>query len=271
MFSLKATIRTIRKLQPLNYEWNFGDGSPLSNVPNPAHTFTTPGTAPTQFTVTLKVTDNLGLQDQTTMIISVNNSPPNVTITSPLDGTLYPLTGETIYPLRAEVTDLEHSAGELSYKWQTTLHHEQHSHPEPVDTSPETTTNISPLGCDGETYFVTISLTVTDAAGLSTTKTVTLSPDCSSLSKITPSITWPDPAPIIVGTPLGATQLNAVATSNGSPVPGTFTYTPSAGTVLPVGNSQELAVTFTPTNTTLYNPASKIVTIHVNAVPKLRR
>ena len=129
--------------------------------------------------------------------------------------------------------------------------------------------SVSPLGCDGETYFVTISLTVTDAAGLSTTKTVTLSPDCSSLSKITPLITWPDPAPIIVGTPLGATQLNAVATSNGSPVPGTFTYTPSAGTVLPVGNSQELVVTFTPTNTTLYNPASKLVTIHVNAVPKI--
>ena len=149
------------------------------------------------------------------------------------------------------------------------MHHQSHSHPEPVDTSPETTTSVSPLGCDGETYFVTISLTVTDAAGLSTTKTVTLSPDCSSLSKITPAITWPDPAPIIVGTPLGATQLNAVATSSGSPVPGTFTYTPSAGTVLPVGNSQGLVVTFTPTNTTLYNPASKLVTIHVNAVPKI--
>ncbi len=89
----------------LAYEWNFGDGSPLSNVPNPAHTFTTAGTSPTQFTVSLRVTDNLGLQNQTTLIISVNNSPPNVNITSPLDGTLYPMTGETIYPLRAKVTD----------------------------------------------------------------------------------------------------------------------------------------------------------------------
>ena len=165
----------------LSYQWNFGDGSPLSNVANPAHTFTTPGTTPTQFTVTLKVTDNGGLQAQTTMIISVNNTAPNVTITSPLDGTLYPLTGETIYPLRATVTDLEHSASQLSYKWQTTLHHEQHSHPEPVDTSPETTTQRLAPGVRGETYFVTISLTVTDAAGLSTTKTVTLYPDCRSV------------------------------------------------------------------------------------------
>ncbi len=254
---------------PLSYEWNFGDGSPLSNVANPAHTFTTAGTSPTQFTVSLKVTDNLGLQNQTTLIISVNNSPPNVTITSPLDGTLYPMTGETIYPLRATVTDLEHSANELSYKWQTTLHHEHHLHPEPVDTSPETTTNISPVGCGDETYFFTVSLTVTDGAGLSTTKTVTLSPDCNSIVKITPLITWPEPAAIIVGTPLSATQLNAEASHNGFAIPGTFTYTPAAETILPVGNSQELTVTFTPNTTALYNSASKIVLIHVNAVPKI--
>ena len=116
-----------------------------------------------------------GLENQTTLTISVNNSPPNVTITSPVDGTLYPLTQEMIYPLRATVTDNEHSAGQLSYKWQTTLHHDNHTHPEPIVTSPEATTHVSPLGCDGETYSVVVSLTVTDAAGLSTTTTSTLS------------------------------------------------------------------------------------------------
>ena len=126
-----------------------------------------------------------------------------------------------------------------------------------------------PWGAADETYFFTISLTVTDGAGLSTTKTVTLSPDCSSIVKITPLITWPEPAAIIVGTPLSATQLNAEASHNGFAIPGTFTYTPAAETILPVGNSQELAVTFTPTSTALYNSASKIVTIHVNAVPKI--
>jgi hypothetical protein len=174
------------------------------------------------------------------------------------------LTGETIYPLRASVTDAEHSASQLSYKWQTTLFHEQHSHPEPVDTLPETTTRISPLGCDGETYFVTITLTVTDAAGLSTTKTVTLYPDCEKKVKVTPVINWSTPAPIAVGTALSSTQLNATASYNDSTVEGTFVYTPLAGTVLSLGTGQELAVSFTPTDTTVYNPASQTVTIDVN-------
>jgi hypothetical protein len=46
-------------------------------------------------------------------------------------------------------------------------------------------------------------------------------------------------------------------------VPGTFTYNPAAGTVLPAGNGQTLSVTFTPTDTTDYTPATARVTINV--------
>src|SRR6185503_12512722 len=60
----------------------------------------------------------------------------------------------------------------------------------------------------------------------------------------TPVITWPAPAPIVVGTALSATQLNATTT-----VAGTFAYTPASGTVLPLGTGQTLSVTFTPTDT----------------------
>ena len=45
-----------------------------------------------------------------------------------------------------------------------------------------------------------------------------------------PTITWPAPAAITNPTPLSATQLNATAS-----VPGTFVYTPAAGTVLAAG------------------------------------
>jgi Divergent InlB B-repeat domain len=79
--------------------------------------------------------------------------------------------------------------------------------------------------------------------------------------QITPVITWPAPAPITFGSALSSVQLNATTT-----VPGTFTYTPPAGTVLPVGPNQPLSVTFTPNDTTVYLPAAANNTITVNPV-----
>jgi len=70
-------------------------------------------------------------------------------------------------------------------------------------------------------------------------------------------LTWPQPAPITYGSALTGTQLNASAN-----VPGTFVYTPAAGTVLSAG-SQSLSVTFTPTNNT-FKPATTTVALQVN-------
>ena len=58
-----------------------------------------------------------------------------------------------------------------------------------------------------------------------------------NVAKATPSLTWSNPADIIYGTALSATQLNATASTAG-----TFTYTPAAGTVLSSGNNQNLHV-----------------------------
>ncbi|QHT70947.1 PKD domain-containing protein [Rhodocytophaga rosea] len=171
---------------PLTYEWNFGDGSAISTEANPSHTFTTNTAVPTKFTVTLKVSDNIAT-DQTTLVISANNTPPNVTITSPVNNGLYSINEETTLNLRATVTDQEHSASQLSYQWQTTLHHEDHMHPEPIDTQKQTTTTIDPIGCDGQSYFYRITLTVTDGAGLSTTKEVRLYPNCGG-TNILPTV-----------------------------------------------------------------------------------
>jgi hypothetical protein len=76
-------------------------------------------------------------------------------------------------------------------------------------------------------------------------------------------ITWANPANIVYGTALDATQLNATAKFNGTAVPGTFTYSPVAGTVLNVGQQQTLSVSFTPTDAANYNGASKTVQINV--------
>ena len=71
-------------------------------------------------------------------------------------------------------------------------------------------------------------------------------------------ITWTKPAAITYGTPLSSTQLDAT-----SSVPGTFTYSPAAGTVLTAG-TQTLSVTFTPTNATDYRSSTDSVTITVS-------
>ena len=51
---------------------------------------------------------------------------------------------------------------------------------------------------------------------------------------------------------------------------GTFTYTPSAGTVLTAGSGQTLSVSFTPTDTTDYTTATATATINVaKATPSI--
>ena len=73
-----------------------------------------------------------------------------------------------------------------------------------------------------------------------------------------PAITWANPAGIVYGTALSATQLNATTT-----VAGTFVYDPPAGTVLQYGAGQILSVTFTPDDLVTYAPATATVTIDV--------
>ena len=79
-----------------------------------------------------------------------------------------------------------------------------------------------------------------------------------TVDKATPTITWANPADITYGTALSATQLNATAS-----VPGAFVYTPAAGAVLNAGAGQTLGTTFTPTDGTNYNTATKTVALNV--------
>lgn len=76
--------------------------------------------------------------------------------------------------------------------------------------------------------------------------------------KAMPEIVWTNPAAIVYGATLGAEQLNATAN-----VPGTFTYTPPAGTILTANNSHWLSVTFVPDDTDSYVQAAASVTQQV--------
>jgi Bacterial Ig-like domain (group 3)/FG-GAP-like repeat/MBG domain (YGX type) len=77
------------------------------------------------------------------------------------------------------------------------------------------------------------------------------------VSKANPVITWPTPSSITYGSALTASILNATAS-----VPGAFTYTPSAGTVLSAG-SHLLSVSFSPTDSTDYATLTSTASINV--------
>lgn len=79
------------------------------------------------------------------------------------------------------------------------------------------------------------------------------------VSQVTPTVTWATPASIVSGTSLSSTQLNASAS-----VPGTFAYSPVAGTILPIG-PHTLSVTFTPNDTTDYAPVTASAEITVDS------
>jgi len=91
---------------------------------------------------------------------------------------------------------------------------------------------------------------------------ITFLPGQLAITKATPTITWNNPADIAPGVPLGTAQLNATAS-----VPGTFVYTPLAGTVLPIGNAQPVSVAFAATDSVDYNSAAASVTINVKSAP----
>lgn len=82
---------------------------------------------------------------------------------------------------------------------------------------------------------------------------------CSE-DKEEPIIFWENPTSIVYGTALGDRELNATAT-----VPGTFTYTPAAGTILKQGDAQPLVVDFVPQDVSKYTVASASVVIDVSS------
>ena len=101
-----------------------------------------------------------------------------------------------------------------------------------------------------------------DAAGNGNTISSSIDNTVTFSQITTPVITWANPADIVYGTALSASQLSATAS-----VPGSFIYTPGAGTVLLAGDGQILHVDFTPTDNFHYTTAAADVIINVTPAP----
>jgi len=193
---------------PLSYSWNFGDGSALGTGINPMHTFPSSGGAPVGYTVTLTVTDTGNLTSQTTLQVAANDTPPSVTILSPIDGSYYdPLVASTVN-LTALVIDAQSSDNQLLYQWQTILHHNEHNHASPADTQHTTTTVLSPTGApDGvNIFYYRILLTVTDPQGLTTSREARLYPT-PGIINTPPTITSVPNQIVTVNTPIAPLTL----------------------------------------------------------------
>lgn len=170
----------------LTYTWDFGDGSAPGTGATPSHTYTAAGI--TNFNATLTAHDPGGLTAPSTVLISVNNTPPTAQITSPVDGSLYSMAGATTYPLTATLADAQTGAATLSCSWLTVLHHNNHTHQDPPLTACSGTTVITPVGCDGQTYFFEVKLTVSDPQGLTTQKSAFVYPNCPGADTVPPSV-----------------------------------------------------------------------------------
>jgi glucose/arabinose dehydrogenase/PKD repeat protein len=159
----------------LTFDWDFGDGSPHSNLPNPSHTYTTDGT----FTARLTVTDSDGNESVDTLPVTVTpNRAPRAVIESPADESLY--RGGSRVTLTGSGSDPED--GELpgaSLQWRVLLHHNTHVHT--LTTLSGAEASFTPLVDHDADSFYEIRLTATDTGGRSSSKTIELRPETSDL------------------------------------------------------------------------------------------
>lgn len=162
-----------------SYHWDFGDGH-TSELPNPLHTYF--GDQPAGFIATLTVTDSMGLTDIAEKTISINNTPPLVQISSIKNGDRFQPETSFVLDLKADVRDNESPNDSLHYEWRTYLHHNAHYHPDPPVYDREPHLLINAIGCDGEDYWYSVELSVTDPQGLTSVSTRNIFPDCGASS-----------------------------------------------------------------------------------------
>jgi PKD repeat protein len=163
--------------QSLTYSWTFGDGQ-TSTAANPAHTYTQQGT----YQARLSVSDGTNSTLSTPITITVG-APPTASILTPTDGSTF-RAGDVIN-FSGDATDPDDGALPASaYTWNVDFLHDGHVHPGLVLTNSKSGSfTIPTTGHDfsGNTRY-RITLTVTDSAGLTDTKSVIVWPQKVNLT-----------------------------------------------------------------------------------------
>ncbi|MFG1710522.1 carbohydrate-binding protein [Nonomuraea sp. M3C6] len=156
----------------LTYSWSLGDGA-TSTQPNPSHTYAANGT----YTPTLTVRDPEGLTGTASLVITVGNTAPSVTLTQPVQGQLFSF-GDTV-PFAVTVTDPEDGTVDCTkVKVTYLLGHDSHNHQ--ITSSTGCTGSVA-VPVDGEhdsaaNIYGVFDAEYTDKGGLTTHSTRTLQP-----------------------------------------------------------------------------------------------
>ncbi|MGI5270452.1 PQQ-dependent sugar dehydrogenase [Nonomuraea sp. CA-218870] len=156
----------------LTYAWDFGDGT-ASTAANPAKTYTANGT----YQVTLTVRDPEGLTGTASVLVTVGNTAPTVTLTTPVHGQPFSF-GDTV-PFQVAVSDPEDGTidcGRVTVAY--FLGHDSHRH---QITSATGCSGSLSVPVDGEhdaaaNIYGVFEASYTDGGGLTSTSTRTLQP-----------------------------------------------------------------------------------------------
>ena len=145
----------------IRYEWDFGDGSAISEEANPTHVYTKAG----RFTAVLTVTDSSGKKTASSTVITAGNTSPTITVEAPIDGGLFSF-GDTIQ-YKVTVTDPEDGTVNCDDVTVTfVLGHDTHGHAENSATGCTGFLETNPDDiAHGGNVFGVISASYTDKGG----------------------------------------------------------------------------------------------------------
>ncbi|MGI5522417.1 ThuA domain-containing protein [Micromonospora sp. CA-259024] len=145
----------------LSYQWTFGDGT-TSTAANPSHVYTANG----NYTAQLKVTDNTGKTGFANVQITVGNTAPVVTITTPANGGM--LTFGDRVPYQITVSDPGGAAIDCTKVFlNPALGHDDHAHETTEYPGCSGTISTDLLGGhpDGANLFYVLNARYTDNGG----------------------------------------------------------------------------------------------------------
>jgi glucose/arabinose dehydrogenase len=157
----------------ITFAWDFGDGTAPSDEASPTHVFTANGT----FTVTLTVTDEFNNASTKTLLIRSGLIAPELTIHSPASTTVA-TPGQAI-TFSGSATDAQDGTIPPSgLHWQVVIQHcpLDSCHAHTLLTHTGATGSFNFPAHDG-TYYVQLVLSVTNSAGLTSTKSVSVYPE----------------------------------------------------------------------------------------------